>query len=119
MKANEVITIGRRAQTAGFERGFDDALALEFQLARELYDQDRVLARQAHEYHEADLHERCCCRRRTVLTPASAESMHIGTIKITASGSIQLSYRAASTRKASRDCDREHEQRGPCPGVAS
>src|SRR6266436_9571061 len=46
-----------KAQAAGFERGFDDALALEFELAGEFHDQDRVLARQAHKYHEADLHE--------------------------------------------------------------
>ncbi len=46
-----------QAQAAGFQRGFDDALALHFQLAGELDDQDRVLARQAHQHHQADLHE--------------------------------------------------------------
>ncbi|MNZ58165.1 hypothetical protein D3C78_761670 [compost metagenome] len=34
-------------------------------------------------------------------TPNSAESIVIGTISITASGSVQLSYSAASTRNAS------------------
>ena len=34
-------------------------------------------------------------------TPAMAQSRHIGTIRITASGSDQLSYCAASTRKTS------------------
>src|SRR3546814_8467959 len=31
-----------QAQAAGFERRFHDALALQFELARELHDQDRV-----------------------------------------------------------------------------
>ena len=35
-------------------------------------------------------------------TPISAESMHMGTIRITASGRVQLSYSAASTRNTSR-----------------
>ena len=34
-------------------------------------------------------------------TPAIADSRHIGTIRITTSGSVQLSYCAASTRNAS------------------
>ncbi|MNO06725.1 hypothetical protein D3C81_2286250 [compost metagenome] len=33
-------------------------------------------------------------------TPNSADSMVIGTIRITANGSVQLSYSAASARKA-------------------
>ncbi|MCY1361373.1 hypothetical protein D9M69_480380 [compost metagenome] len=36
-----------------------------------------------------------------MITPAMADSSVIGTIRITASGSPQLSYSAASTRKAS------------------
>ncbi len=35
------------------------------------------------------------------ITPAIAQSSVIGTIRITASGRLQLSYWAASTRKAS------------------
>ena len=35
-------------------------------------------------------------------TPAMAHSRHIGTMRMTASGSDQLSYCAASTRKTSR-----------------
>src|SRR5260221_180073 len=45
-------------QAARFERGVDDASALELQLARELDDQNRVLTGQTHEHDQADLHER-------------------------------------------------------------
>ena len=44
-------------QAAGFERGLDDALALQLELARELDDQDRVLAREPHQHDQPDLHE--------------------------------------------------------------
>ena len=38
---------------------------------------------------------------RVTHTPVMAKSRHIGTIRMTASGSVQLSYWAASTRNAS------------------
>jgi len=81
---------------------------------RELYDQDRVLARQAHQY------TRPTCTKRVVvapnsLTPASAESMHIGTIKITASGSSKLctAQRARGRPAGSRPGTQATR---PCPG---
>ena len=40
-------------------------------------------------------------------TPNSAENMHIGTMRITASGSVQLSYSEASTRKTSTTASRK------------
>src|SRR5471032_3007512 len=46
-----------------------------------------------------------------MITPVMADSSVIGTIRITASGRLQLSYWAASTRNA-QYAEREHEQRG-------
>ena len=83
------------------------------QLLGELDDENRVLARQADEHHQADLHEdvdrRCsvrAARRRT------EQSTHNGTTRITASGNVQLSYRAASARKTHTTASAEHDQRG-------
>ena len=99
MNANDVITIGRsrsrHASSVASRRGSPASR----RVLGELDDQDRVLARQADQHHEADLREDVDvllgdrARRRSTL------SRHIGTTRITASGSDQLSYCAASTRK--------------------
>ena len=44
-------------QAARFESGLDEAAPLPLQLARELDDQDRVLAGEADEHDQADLRE--------------------------------------------------------------
>ena len=57
MKANEVIRIGRSRSRHASTRRLGLGLALAMQLAGELDDQDRVLARQADQHDQADLHE--------------------------------------------------------------
>jgi hypothetical protein len=57
MKATEVITMGRSRSRQASQRGFDDALALEFEFARKLDDQDSVLASEAHQHDEPYLDE--------------------------------------------------------------
>ena len=94
MKANEVMRIGRsldgRLMAIHGAENRTDA-------RRKLHDQDGVLASKADEDDEADL-------GKDVLseplghTPAMAESRHMGTIRITASGSAQLSYCAERIR---------------------
>ena len=69
------------------------------QLLGELDDQDRVLAGQPDQHHQADLHEDVDVALCVYSTPATEQSRHIGTTRITASGSDQLSYSAASARK--------------------
>ena len=44
--------------------------------------------------------------KRATNTPATEQSKHIGTTRITASGSDQLSYWAANTRKTSTTAKR-------------
>ena len=98
MNANDVIRIGRSRSwhaSSVASRRSTPAVALEL---GELDDQDRVLARQADQHDEADLREDVDVRARPWHTPASEPSTHIGTTRITASGSDQLSYWAASTR---------------------
>ena len=99
MKANEVIRIGRsRSRQAPVSPR--DASARARACLGELDDQDGVLAGQADEHDEADLREdvdvRVCGHRHQ--TPTIEPSRHIGTTRMTAKGSVQLSYWAASTR---------------------
>jgi hypothetical protein len=54
-----------QAQLAGFERRLDDALALEFELARELHAQNRVLAGQAPQHDQPELDEGVVVARGT------------------------------------------------------
>ena len=65
--------------------------SLLVQLAGELDDQDRVLARQPDQHDQADLHEDVDRRLARSSTPATEQSRHSGTTRITASGSDQLS----------------------------
>src|SRR5690606_26184631 len=44
-------------QAAGFQRGADGVAPLQFEFTGELDDEDGVLARQAHQHYQADLHE--------------------------------------------------------------
>ena len=55
MKASEVIRIGRRRISGGFDGGVEDAEAFFAQLLGELDDQDRVLAGEADQHDQADL----------------------------------------------------------------
>ena len=127
MKAKEVITIGRRRSLQASRAASRPRRAALAAVLGELHDQDRVLAGQPDQHHEADLGEdidvhlgvgsadargnRCPARRipaelvasdckpaGTAVTPTTALSRHMGTTRITASGSDQLSYWAASTR---------------------
>ena len=55
-KENEVIRIGRKRRREASVGGFEDAESLCALLARELDDQDGVLARERDEQNDADLH---------------------------------------------------------------
>ena len=68
--------------------------------------------RQADQHHEADLREDVVVHARAVPHADSAASRHIGTTRMTASGSGQLSYCAASTRKTNTTAKREDDRRG-------
>ena len=98
MNAKAVIRIGRKRQAAGLDHRLDRIHALVLGLPGELDDEDRVLGREAHQHHEADLREDVVVLPRSI-TPRRAESTLIGTMRMMASGSDQLSYCAASTRK--------------------
>ena len=57
MKANDVIRIGRSRMRHASSAASTAVAALLLELARELDDQDRVLAREADEHEEPDLGE--------------------------------------------------------------
>ena len=57
MKASDVIRIGRSRSRLASIAACDRRAPGEFQLARELDDQDRVLRRQADQHDQADLGE--------------------------------------------------------------
>ena len=57
MKANEVMRIGRSRMRQASSAASTGGPALHVELARELDDQDRVLAGQADQHEEADLRE--------------------------------------------------------------
>ena len=101
MNASEVIMIGRSRSRHASTVASCSGLPSRLQLLGELDDQDRVLARQADQHHEADLHEDVDRPCRPISMPITEHSRHIGTTRITASGSVQLSYWAASTRNTS------------------
>ena len=97
MKANEVIMIGRnRSWQASRVAASLVEPASRWALANSTI-KDRVLARQAHQHDEADLGEDVDVHPGEI-TPAIEQSRHIGTTRITARGSDQLSYCAARTR---------------------
>ena len=118
MKAKEVITIGRsRSLQAARAASRRDAPACADVLG-ELDDQDRVLAGQADQHHEADLGEDVDVGLGAGPGDENVQDLlqkpeddrhgrdaqhrankHMGTTRITASGIDQLSYWAASTRK--------------------
>ena len=85
-------------QPARLQRGLAPRQARLALLLGELDDQDGVLAGQADQHHEADLREDVDVAVGDQPTPTSELSRHIGTTRMTASGSDQLSYWAASTR---------------------
>ena len=99
MNANEVIRIGRSRSRTASTAASAPAIAGLLPLLGELDDQDGVLARQPDQHHEADLREDgdCPCPA-DVHADDREQSRHIGTTRMTASGSVQLSYWAASTR---------------------
>ncbi len=99
IKAMEVITIGRRRRRHASSAA-SMMPSLDLQLAGKLDDQNGVFTGQAHQDHQTHLHEDVVIAPVSQ-TPNSAESIVIGTIRITASGRVQLSYSAASTRNAS------------------
>jgi hypothetical protein len=78
------------------ENRVEPRLPVVLPLPRELDDQDRVLARQPREDEEADLGEDVVVAALSQ-TPVMAQRNVIGTIRMTMSGSVQLSYCAAST----------------------
>ena len=84
----------------GLHGGVEPGRAFLLAVAGELDDQDGVLAGQADQHHEADLHEDVDVHAAD-RDAGQAHSRHIGTTRITASGSDQLSYRPASTKKTS------------------
>ena len=63
-----------------------------------LDNQDRVFTGQANQHDKADLRENVDVAVRQIATPVSEPRMHIGTTRMTANGSAQLSYCAANTR---------------------
>ena len=113
MKANEVIMIGRsrswQASSVASRRGTPASRCC----LGELDDQDRVLAGQADQHDEADLREDVDVHPRHDARRPSEQSRHIGTTRITASGSDQLSYWAASTRNTSTTA-RSEDAAWPC-----
>ena len=100
-----------QAELAGRQGGLASRRAFLALVLGELHDEDGILAGQPHQHHEADLREdvdvgRAAARHATwaraagiAETPTIAHSRHMGTTRITAKGSDQLSYCAASTRK--------------------
>ena len=59
------------------------------------------------QHHEADLREDVDVHAPRQITPTTEHSRHIGTTRMTASGSDQLSYCAASTRNTSTTASRK------------
>jgi hypothetical protein len=99
MKAIDVIRIGRRRRRlASMAAAIGVRPAIQFPC--ELHDQNRVLRRQSHQHEQADLSEDVVVVAGDP-TPNIAASSDIGTIRMIASGSVRLSYCAASTRNTS------------------
>ena len=99
MKANDVITIGRKRARAASGRGIEDRLAGGAQFARELHNENRVLCRERHQQNEPDLNveivaEPALDERRERQSPMKDS----GTARMTETGAYQLSYWPASTR---------------------
>ena len=101
-----------QAQPAGFERRLDDVFALEFELARELHDQDRVLAGQAHQHDQPDLDEGVV---------VAAEQLHAGQRRQHAHRHNQdhrewqhpALVQRSQHEEGEQDRDREHDQGRP------
>ena len=98
MKASEVITIGRsrrwQASIAASRRAIP---ACRCRLANSTIRIAFLLASPTRTTKPICV--KMLTSERPIITPAIALSRHIGTTRITASGSDQLSYWAASTRK--------------------
>ena len=91
MKANEVMRIGRnRKREASMVASIAGPAIPLMQVPGKLDHEDRVLAGQADQDHQADLHEDVH-DPWAANTPATEHSMHSGTTRITASGNDQLS----------------------------
>ena len=99
MKAKLVIRIGRSRERGGVHGGVEPVHALVAPPAGELDDEDGVLGGKRDQHDQADLREDVVVHARAGHTPLMRARTHIGTIRMTASGSVQLSYCAASTRK--------------------
>jgi hypothetical protein len=80
MKASEVIRIGRRRSRLASIAACTGVRPGELQLAREFHDQDRVLGRESHQHHQADLREDVVVAAESQ-TPVIAASRPIGTIR--------------------------------------
>jgi hypothetical protein len=81
----------------GLHGGVPAVGALLLGLLGELGDQDRILSGESDQHHEADLVRMLLSIPRSS-TPLIAANRHMGTIRITASGSSKLSYCAAKSR---------------------
>ena len=104
-------------QSAGLDHGGDRSPRPSlFRLARELDDQDGVLGGEADQHDEPDLGEDIVVHARVSDTPTRADSRLIGTIRMMASGSDQLSYCAASTRKTN-STDKREDDSGEIAGL--
>ena len=91
MNASEVIRIGRsRTRAARIAASTTERAAFVEQL-RELDDQDRVLAGEAHQHHEPDLAEDVVHEAAQRGAPTSAPKTASGTTSITVNGRLQLS----------------------------
>ena len=113
MKAKDVIRIGRsrrRQASTAASNGLVPVVVLG--LLGELDDQDRVLGREADQHDEADLREDVVVHAAQPARRTSADSTPIGTIRMMASGSDQLSYCAASTRKTNSTTSAKMKMRG-------
>ena len=97
MKANEVMMIGRNRTRGGFHGGVEQRRPFLLPVAGKFDDQNRVLARQSDQHDEADLHENIDVHPGH-RHAGQALDRHIGTTRITASGSDQLSYKPDSTK---------------------
>ena len=102
IKAMEVITIGRRRRRRAYPSSAASMMPFPGSPARgqTRRDQNGVFTGQTHQDHQPHLHEDVVIAP-TVSQTQTARSIVIGTIRITASGRVQLSYSAASTRNAS------------------
>jgi hypothetical protein len=111
MKATDVMSAGRNRTRHASNRG-DAIVALLLAMLGELHDEDGVLTRQPRRTR------RLICVKTllsppVIHTPAIAERIVIGTLRMTGSGNVQLSYAAERRDPGTRTAeDQQHRVAG-------